>query len=56
MSNNQTLIDITNKIQEAWCDKGSFACSVFLDFKKALDTVNYNILLQLLRVTGSNHT
>ena len=33
MSTNHTLIDTTNKIQEA-CNKGSFACGVFLDFKK----------------------
>ena len=44
MSTNHALIDITNKIQEA-CNKGSFACGVFLDFKKAFDTVNHNIFL-----------
>ena len=33
MSTNHTLIDTINKIQEA-CNKGSFACGVFLDFKK----------------------
>ena len=42
MFTNHALIDITNKIQEA-CDKGSFACGVFLDFKKAFNAVNHNI-------------
>ena len=55
MSTNHALIEITNKIQEA-CDKGSFTCGVFLDFKKAFDTVNHNILLHKLNHYGVRGT
>ena len=55
MSTNHALIDITNKIQEA-CDKGSFTCGVFLDFKKAFDTVNHKILLHRLNHYGVRAT
>ena len=51
MSTNHSLIDITNKILEA-CDKGSLACGVFLDFKKAFDTVNQYILFYKLNHNG----
>ena len=55
MSTNHTLIDITNKIQEAW-DQGSFACGAFVDFRKACDIVDHNILLHKLNHYGVKGT
>ena len=40
LSTNHALIDINSKIQTA-CGKGIFACGVYVDFKKAFDTVNH---------------
>ena len=50
-STNRALIDITNRIQEA-CDNGQYACRIYVDFKKAFDTVNHNILLDKLAHYG----
>ena len=47
LSTNHALIDVTSKIQTA-CDKGIFACGVYVDFKKASDTVNYEFLINKL--------
>ena len=40
------LIDLTETIRKA-IDDNEFACGVFLDFKKAFDTVNHEILKKL---------
>ena len=45
--NNSTidaLIKITDKIRES-VDKGKYGCGIFIDLRKAFDTVNHNILL-----------
>ena len=45
------MIDITNRIQEA-CDNAQYARGIYVDFKKAFDTVNHNILLDKLAHYG----
>ena len=51
LSTNHALIDITNRIQEA-CDNGQYACGIYVDFKKAFNTINHNILLDKLAHYG----
>ena len=41
------MIDITNRIQED-CENGQYACEIYVNHKKAFDTVNHNILLAKL--------
>ena len=48
---NHVLTDITSKIQTA-CDKGIFACGVYVDFKKAFDIVSHEFLLNKLNHYG----
>ena len=45
------LMDITEKIKET-IDKGKFGCGIFIDLKKAFDTVNHQILLAKLEHYG----
>ena len=46
-STEHALISITEKIRDA-LDSGNIACGVFIDLKKAFDTVNHKILLKKL--------
>ena len=41
------MLLLVSKIQTA-CDKGSLACGVYVNFKKAFDTVNHEFLLNKL--------
>ena len=46
-STNHALISITEKIRNS-LDKNLYAVGVFVDFQKAFDTVNHNILIEKL--------
>ena len=46
-----SLITITEEIKKA-IDKGEYTCGVFIDFEKAFDTVDHNILLKKLEHYG----
>ena len=46
-STNHALISITEKIKKS-LDNNEYSCGVFLDFQKAFDTVNHNIMLKKL--------
>ena len=54
-STNHALINITEKIRET-LDKGNIAAGVFVDFQKAFDTVNHQILQKKLSHYGINGT
>ena len=50
-STNHALISITKEIRRA-LDKDEFACGVFLDFQKAVDTINHKMLPTKLEYHG----
>ena len=54
-STNHALISLTEKVRVA-LDTGNFACGIFVDFQKAFDTVDHEILLKKLEHYGVRHT
>ena len=50
-STAHSLIEITENIKES-IDKGNYGCGIFIDLKKAFDTVNHKILLTKLEHYG----
>ena len=50
-STKHSLITITESIRKS-LDNGNLSCGVFLDFQKAFDTVNHDILLNKLKHYG----
>ena len=50
-STDHAIICITDKIQRA-IENRNYSCGIFLDFSKAFDTVNYDILLMKLANYG----
>ena len=50
-STAHSLIEITEKFKES-IDNGKYGCGIFIDLKKAFDTVNHNILLTKLEHYG----
>ena len=45
-------MEITEKIKES-IDSGKFGCGIFIDLRKAFDTVNHEILLKNWNIMGS---
>ena len=55
LSTSHAVLYLTELIRES-IDKGGFACGVFLDLKKAFDTVEHSILLQKMSHYGVRGT
>ena len=50
-STSYAIMEITESIKES-IDSGNFGCGIFIDLKKAFDTVNHEILLKKLQHYG----
>lgn len=50
-STGHAILSIVDKIQRA-IDERDFSCGIFLDFSKAFDTINLEILLKKLEFYG----
>ena len=50
-STNHALLDIVEQVKIS-LDNKKFACGIFVDFQKAFDTVNHNILISKLNTYG----
>ena len=50
-STTHALIHLVDKIRHK-IDKGNYACGIFVDFQKVLDTVDHHILLKKLEYYG----
>ena len=54
-STEHAIVEITDNFKKA-IDKNLYTCGVFLDFSKAFDTVNHQILLKKLEAYGIRGT
>ena len=50
-STSHSWVEITEVIKES-IDNGKYGCGIFIDLKKAFDTVNHKILLSKLEHYG----
>ena len=50
-STSYALMEITEKIKES-IDNGKYGCGIYIDLRKAFDTVNHNILIKKLEHYG----